>query len=456
MGRVWRGHDQKLDREVAVKEVLLPAGLPDEHRAELVRRMLQEARAAGRLNHPGVITIHDVIEHDGTPWIVMEFIAGRSLSAEMAASPEGRLPWQRVADIGAKIASALARAHAAGIVHRDLKPDNILLDDDRVVVTDFGIARVADAATKLTATGTVIGTPQFMPPEQLEGQKVGPAADMWSLGATLYAAVEGRPPFDGPTLSAIFAAVLTKDLAPPVAAGPVTPVLKQLLVKPADARPSAADVATALRAAGAVQPVPQEMAVGSYAPTALARSGGQVTGTRQQGSTGTVEPGVAPKPGPGAAKAQGPVITRPKAAGSQKRLAVTVQAIALIAAILAGICAFIMYRSFETFMWQEVLTPISPGYEIPLWVAAGGGLILAAAGLALKGGPSRLHAWQIGVSLAIIATAGLFYGGIQSGIPTGVSIGKWPFGVMILLSDIPALITIAGLMKTLNRSRRPA
>ena len=156
----------------------------------------------------------------------MEFIAGRSLTVELAKSG-GRLPWERVADIGAKIAAALARAHAAGIVHRDLKPDNVLLDDDRVVVTDFGIARVADAVTKLTATGTVMGTPQFMAPEQLEGQEVGPAADMWSLGATLYAAAEGRPPFDGETMTAIFVAVLTKDPAPPASAGPLAPMLSR-------------------------------------------------------------------------------------------------------------------------------------------------------------------------------------------------------------------------------------
>jgi peptide/nickel transport system substrate-binding protein len=253
MGRVWRGHDQILDREVAVKEVLLPGGLQDSERAELVARTTREARAAARLNHPGVITIHDVVEHEGAPWIVMELIKGRSLSAEMAAAG-GRLPWQRVADIGAQIAAALARAHAVGIVHRDLKPDNVLLDHDRVVVTDFGIARVADAVTKLTATGTVMGTPQFMAPEQFEGLECGPACDMWSLGATLYAAAEGRPPFDGPTLTAILSAVLTKDPSPPAFAGPLTHILASLLTKSPDARPAAPVTAQGLRAAVSRQP----------------------------------------------------------------------------------------------------------------------------------------------------------------------------------------------------------
>jgi serine/threonine protein kinase len=244
MGRVWRCHDEVLERDVAVKEVLLPAELSEEERATLAARTTREARSAARLNHPGVITIHDVVQHDGAPWIVMEYVPGPSLAKRIAAS--GPLASTRVAQIGAKIADALAHAHAAGIVHRDLKPDNILLAGDRVVVTDFGIARIMDAASRLTLSGTVLGTPHYMSPEQLEGRPVDAAADVWSLGATLYTALEGKPPFDGPTLTAVIAAILTREPTPAVQAGPLTGLLNQMLLKDPARRPTAAAVAQAL------------------------------------------------------------------------------------------------------------------------------------------------------------------------------------------------------------------
>lgn len=250
MGRVWSARDELLDRRVAVKEILFAADVGDRQREKQLRRMIVEARAAARLNHPGITTVYDVVEHDGAPVIVMEFVAGRSLAAVLREG--GRLPVPRVAEIGVQVLDALAEAHAAGVVHRDLKPDNILVTDRRAVITDFGIAAIADAAgpegaAGLTTTGGMLGTPAYASPEQLNGEPATAASDMWSFGATLYAAVEGHLPFHGENLWTLRQAVSESDPAPFRHAGPLAPVLTALLAKnPAD-RTTLAAAAAELR-----------------------------------------------------------------------------------------------------------------------------------------------------------------------------------------------------------------
>ncbi|MFB6613358.1 ABC transporter substrate-binding protein [Streptomyces sp. NPDC056367] len=245
MGRVWRGVDQQLfGREIAVKEILFPQGMDDSDRATLLRRFMGEARAAVTLSHPGIITIHDVVEHKGAPVIVMELVRGQSLAAAIRSG--GRLPVKRVAEIGAAMLDALSEAHGAHIVHRDIKPDNVLLTKDRVVLTDFGIAHLADATTRLSHSGIVIGTPHYMPPEQLEGKRPTPANDLWALGATLYHAVEGHPPFEAEGLHALAVAVFTRPHRPAVNAGPLAPVLDALLTKDPSQRVGVAEAAEML------------------------------------------------------------------------------------------------------------------------------------------------------------------------------------------------------------------
>jgi serine/threonine protein kinase len=233
MGRVWRAHDDLLHRDVAVKEVIFPPGLTDSDREVLYERTLREARSAARLSHPGIVTVHDVVEEDGRPWIVMEYVRARSL--QEIIDSDGRLPSVQVADIGVQMLAALRVAHASGVLHRDVKPANVLLDkresgEARVVITDFGIARMDGDAT-LTQTGIVLGSPAFIAPERARGELASPASDLWALGATLYAACEGRSPHDRVEAMAALTAVLHEEPAPPRNAGPIASVLMGLLVK---------------------------------------------------------------------------------------------------------------------------------------------------------------------------------------------------------------------------------
>lgn len=233
MGTVWRAQDQLLHREVAVKEVVLPAGLPDADREQLRERTLREARAAARLDSPHAVTVYDVVEQDGHPFLVMELVQARTLSD--VVSEGGPLPPHRVAEIGLSLLSALEAAHAQGIVHRDVKPSNVLLrPDGRVVLSDFGIAHTTGDAS-LTSTGLLLGSPSFIAPERVRGLASGPESDLWSLGATLFTAVEGRAPYDTGEALTTMTAVVTGEPAPFVLAGPLTPVLAGLLDRePAD------------------------------------------------------------------------------------------------------------------------------------------------------------------------------------------------------------------------------
>ncbi len=226
MGVVWRAHDDLLGRTVAVKEVILPQ-IGQLDRADLRRRTMREARAAARLSHPNAVTVHDVIEEDGQPWIVMQLLAAESLSDLIKDT--GPLPPRRVAEIGLALLDALRAAHAAGILHRDVKPGNVLIGHDgRVVLTDFGIATL-EGDPSLTSTGLLLGAPAYIAPERARGAASGAAADLWSLGATLYCAVEGRQPYDYETPMATLMAVATEDPAPPRLAGPLVPLLDGLL-----------------------------------------------------------------------------------------------------------------------------------------------------------------------------------------------------------------------------------
>jgi eukaryotic-like serine/threonine-protein kinase len=236
MGLVWRAHDVVLGREVAVKEVMFPASVSAAERAAAQARVTREARAAARLHHPGVVTLYDVVTAQGSFFLVMELVEAPTLAELVQA--KGPLAPERVAEIGAQVASALEAAHHAGIVHRDVKPANVLVPPSgSAKLADFGVASLADDP-RLTTTGRVIGSPAYMAPEQAKGEETGPPADFWALGATLYFAVEGAPPFDKGSSMATLAAVVNEAPQPMRRAGPLAPLLAALLAKDPQARPS--------------------------------------------------------------------------------------------------------------------------------------------------------------------------------------------------------------------------
>ncbi len=310
MGVVWRARDERLQRIVAVKQLLLQPGLSAGETESARQRTLREARIAARLQHPNAIVVFDVAEHNGEPCLVLEYMASRSLAAVLG--DRGLLPACEVAGIGRQIASGLAAAHAAGIVHRDVKPGNVLIDGAGVAkITDFGVSRAAGDVT-VTQTGVMAGTPAYLAPEVARGQEPTSASDVFSLGATLYAAVEGRAPFgDTGNQLALLHAAAAGRVDPPQRAGPLSSILMSLLLVDPGQRPDMAQAAAGLA----------RVARGGGA---AARPAQMLAGTAQLPVDGT-QPGSSPHRGvatqprrqPGPETAQRPA-PPPVAAGSER------------------------------------------------------------------------------------------------------------------------------------------
>src|SRR6266542_1995668 len=272
MGTVWLAHDEALDRDVAVKEIVIPAALTEAEGDQARRRSLREARTAARLNHLNVIRMYDIVESDSRQWIVMEYVPSRSLHDVI--SQDGPLPPERVARIGLGVLAALQAAHRAGVLHRDVKPSNVLLTaDGRVVLSDFGLAVVAGSDTTVTRPGMILGSPAYISPERAREGISGPASDLWSLGATLYAAVEGHSPYERSTPIATLTALATEEPDPATRAGPLRPVLRGLLRKDPEARISAAEAHRMLLKAANPAPSPlRRLFQRTRRPTRIARA----------------------------------------------------------------------------------------------------------------------------------------------------------------------------------------
>ncbi|MGV9994974.1 protein kinase domain-containing protein [Streptomyces sp. NPDC003374] len=303
MGRVWRAADEILDRQVAVKEMRID-GVDAEDGRTRRERTLREARATARIDHPNVVRVYDVVDEGERLWIVMELVAGRSL--EQVVLQDGPLSPAEAARVGLGLVAALRQVHAGGVLHRDIKPGNVLVEHGgrRVVLTDFGIAAIQDAKA-LTMAGMLVGSPDYMAPERVSGRPQGPPSDVWSLGATLCAALGGRSPFARATTLATLHAVLHEEPSLPPAAGPLGGVLAALLRKEPAARPGLDDLEAALEPVAFPPPTPT-LAVTGPAGTGPARTGPAGTGPA---AGGRAAPAPAPEPAPVPAPAPTPVPT---------------------------------------------------------------------------------------------------------------------------------------------------
>lgn len=328
MGKVWRAHDEVLHRVVAVKELTAGRFVAEADRLVLHARTQKEARAAARITHPGVVTVHDVLEHDDRPWIVMQYVDGPSLAD--AAKEAGTIEAREAARIGLHVLGALRAAHAAGVLHRDVKPGNVLLArDGRVLLTDFGIAAIEGDST-ITRTGELVGSIDYLAPERVRGGDPGPASDLWSLGATLYSAVEGTSPFRRTSPISTMQAVVTEEPPHPAKAGALAPVIVALLRKDPAERPRA-DEAERMLLDAMEGRSPQ--AAQAYVPTRRVGQEELVSATAelpaQQTPGPTATPVSTPVPTPAAGLRPGG--REPKGRGRWRS--------AVLAAVLAGLVA---------------------------------------------------------------------------------------------------------------------
>jgi serine/threonine protein kinase len=435
MGRVWLARDEMLDRDVAVKEFVPPDWMTDEEKTRLRDRTLREARSAGRLNHPHVVRVYDVVHADGLPWIVMEYVASRSL--HQVINEDGPYSPVAAARIGLAVLDALSAAHRAGVLHRDVKPHNVLIGlDGRVVLTDFGLATFVDDGS-VTGPGLVVGSPQYVSPERARDGASTVESDMWSLGATLYAAVEGRSPYARETAMATLMALATEEPDPPERAGLLSPVLLGLLRHEPETRLTASEVDRRLRmvvsaapGAGGV-PSPRRARV-----TASAASPVSVrTLPAQRVSSAPVSPAPAPP------KAPDPSLrTRP--------LALLI-AVGLAGVVLIGAGGYVLHRAEDV----PIARPSSaPAAASPSFVTVGFSPAVcsspapsSAPRLPQKGAATGVNGWRLLPGWSYFADGT----GFHIPVPDGWTYAK--FGTMYCFRD-----TEGDRVLSLDTARNPA